>query len=175
MPTPRAQHRRHARPSRRPGDPTQRIEDLKAAVSFLTTRPEIDTGRIAALGICAPGGYALPATARGEDPGALPLFPATAEEARRLGGEHGAEGFAYYRTPRAAHPRSAAVLDWTSVDRIAAFDAFASVPLIGPREIHWGGRREPRRPLRPRADVGPVAEKKPASPAWISTDLWPGP
>ncbi|MGI5323916.1 alpha/beta hydrolase [Actinomadura nitritigenes] len=164
-------------------DPGQRVEDLKAAVSFLTTRPEIDAGRVGALGICASGGYVLPATAgdhrvravatvsavdiarqfrlgadgtqdpavfqgmldaaaaarttaaRGEDPGALPLFPATAEEARRLGGDHGAEGFDYYRTPRAAHPRSAAALTWSSVDRIAAFDAFASVPLIGPRPL----------------------------------------
>ncbi|HEU5032601.1 MAG TPA: alpha/beta hydrolase [Spirillospora sp.] len=164
-------------------DPAQRIEDLKAAVSFLTTRPEVDAGRIGALGICASGGYVLPATAgdhriraaatvsavdiarqfrlgadgtqrpdafqgmldaaatartaaaRGEDPGVLPLFPDTIEEARALGGDHGAEGFAYYRTPRAEHPRSAAVLDWTSVDRIAAFDAFASVPLIGPRPL----------------------------------------
>jgi fermentation-respiration switch protein FrsA (DUF1100 family) len=164
-------------------DPAHRVEDLKSAVSFLTTRPEVDPARIGALGICASGGYALTATsgdhrvkavatvsgvdiarhfrlgadgtqdpavyqglldlaaqtrttrARGEDPGALPLFPDTIEQARERGGEYGAEGFEYYRTPRAQHPRSATTLDWISVDKMAAFDAFASIPLIGPRPL----------------------------------------
>jgi len=164
-------------------DPAQRVEDLKAAVSLLTTRSEVDPERIGALGICASGGYVLPATAsdhrikavgtvsavdvarqfrlgadgtqdpavfqamldaaaqartaeaRGEEPPVLALFPDTAEQARTMGGEHAVEGFDYYRTPRAQHPRAASSFTWSSIDRMATFDAFAAVPLIGPRPL----------------------------------------
>jgi fermentation-respiration switch protein FrsA (DUF1100 family) len=163
-------------------DPGQRVEDLKAAVSFLGTLDEVDPDRIGALGICASGGYALAATAtdpriravgavsavdmsrqfrlgadgaqdpavvegmlaaasaartaeaHGADVQRFPVFPATEEEAR-AGGPHVYEGWEYYRTPRAQHPRSAKSLTWTSVDRIAAFDTFASVAMIAPRPL----------------------------------------
>ena len=65
----------------------------------------------------------------------LTLFPDTIEQARALGGDHGAEGFEYYRTPRGQHPRSTGLLDWTSIDKMATFDAFALVPLIGQRPL----------------------------------------
>jgi len=75
------------------------------------------------------------AAARGEDPGGLRLFPDTIEEARALVGEYGAEGFEYYCTPRAQHPRSAKVFTWTTVDKLATFDAFYPIPLIGQRPL----------------------------------------
>jgi hypothetical protein len=64
----------------------------------------------------------------------LRLFPDTEREARQ-GGPHFYEGWEYYRTHRARHPRSATVLTWSSVDRIAFFDAFASAGLIGRRPL----------------------------------------
>jgi hypothetical protein len=174
-------------------DPAHRIEDIKAAVSFLSVRGEVDAERIGVLGICASGGYAIPASAtdhrvkavatvsaadvgrqfreggdgqqdpavilgmldnaatartaeaRGEGTGTFAIFPDT-EEAARAGldspngvsaalGQHIFEGWEYYCTDRAGHPRSAKSFTWSSVDRIACFDAFRFIALIAPRPL----------------------------------------
>ena len=164
-------------------DPAHRVEDLKAAVSFLSVNPAVDPDRIGALGICASGGYVIPAAAtdhrikavatvsaadvgrqfregadgtqdpaviqgmldaaaaartaeaRGEGVGSFPIFPETAEEARAAGGQHGFEGFEYYCTDRAQHPRSAKTFTWNSIDRIVSFDPFRFIHLIAPRPL----------------------------------------
>ncbi|MFE4752486.1 alpha/beta hydrolase [Streptomyces mirabilis] len=164
-------------------DPAHRVEDIKAAVSFLTTRDDVAADRIGALGICASGGYVLSATvsdhrikvvgtvsavdiarqfrdgadgaqdpavfqgmlaaaaaartaeARGEGVQTFPLFSDTAEQARALGGRHAVEGCEYYCSDRAQHPRSAKSFTWSSVDRMAFFDAFRFVHLIAPRPL----------------------------------------
>lgn len=163
-------------------DPAHRVEDMKAAVSFLTVQDGVDPDRIGALGICASGGYVISAAstdqrikavatvsgvdlgrhfrnggdgaqppsviqgmlaaaakartaeARGEGVGTFPLFPSSEAEARSRGG-YAYEGWEYYCTPRAQHPRSAKVLTWSSVDRIASFDAFQFVHMIAPRPL----------------------------------------
>ncbi|MFS8097313.1 alpha/beta hydrolase [Lentzea alba] len=147
-------------------DPAQRVEDIRAAVTFLGEE------RVGVLGICASGGYGLAAAgtdqrikaiatvsladiarqfrfgadgtqdpavfpgmlASASDGGSFPLFPDSEEAARALG-DHAYEGWQYYCTPRAAHPRSAKTLTWNSVARIAAFDAFRTVDLIAPRPL----------------------------------------
>ncbi|OQP48032.1 hypothetical protein A4H97_29795 [Niastella yeongjuensis] len=163
-------------------DPEQRTEDIKAAVTFLSSMQEIDANRIGVLGICASGGYGVAATAtdhrikalatvcaacighqfrqggdgqqspaviqalldhaaadrievsKGKQPGEFPIFPATAEQAKELG-QHVYEGWEYYCTERAYHPRSAKTFTWKSVELAAGFDAFRFAGLIAPRPL----------------------------------------
>lgn len=77
------------------------------------------------------------AHARGESDSVptFSLFPDTVEQAEAAGREHGVEGFEYYCTPRGFHDRSMRQITWNSVDLLATFDAFASVPLIGQRPL----------------------------------------
>ncbi|MFI1919169.1 alpha/beta hydrolase [Nocardia sp. NPDC020380] len=70
-------------------DPAHRVEDLKAAVSFLTGRPEVEADRIGELGICAGGGYALAAAA--SDPRVQAVATVSAADLARHF-KHGGDG-----------------------------------------------------------------------------------
>ena len=81
------------------------------------------------------------AEARGEGVQTFKLFPDSEQEARQ-GGRHVYEGWEYYCTPRAQHPRSAKFLTWSSIDHIAFFDAFRFAGLIGQRPLLMIAGRE---------------------------------
>ncbi|MDF0504644.1 alpha/beta hydrolase [Burkholderia cenocepacia] len=169
-------------------DPAHRVEDIKAAVSYLATRADVDPARIGALGICASGGYVIPAAAadhrikavasvcpvdinlhfrrgadgkldpgvfqglldraaqartaqaRGEGVATFPLFPTEAQA--RAGDRYHFEGWEYYCTDRAQHPRSTKEMPWVSVDYIACFDAFRFIDTITPRPLLMIAGRE---------------------------------
>ncbi|SFB03708.1 hypothetical protein SAMN05216312_103115 [Cohnella sp. OV330] len=164
-------------------DPAHRVEDFKAAVSFLSAHQAVDPDLIGVLGICASGGYVIPATAfdhrikavatvsaadinlqfqkgsagnqdpaifknmldaaaaarsseaRGEGVGRFPIFPETEDQARAMDDLHAFEGWEYYCTDRAQHPRSAQFFTWNSIDRIASFEAFRFIDRIAPRPL----------------------------------------
>lgn len=42
-------------------NPTDRVEDIRSAVDYLSNHPQVDENRIGALGICAGGGYTISA------------------------------------------------------------------------------------------------------------------
>ena len=163
-------------------DPAHRIEDIKSAVSFMSVRDDVDSERIGLLGICAAGGYVIPATAtdhrvkavamvsgvsigeffrvgydgkqppevlkmmldsaakartaqeRSEGTQTFPIFPSDEAAARTLG-QYVYEGWEYYCTPRAYHPRSTKQMPWVSVDKMALFEGFRFIDRVAPRPL----------------------------------------
>src|SRR5256714_12783037 len=73
------------------GDPAGQIAGLRAAVSFLRARPDIDPERVAVVGVCAGAGYALKAAA--SDPrirafvGIAGFYPSVASLREAMGGQ----------------------------------------------------------------------------------------
>jgi fermentation-respiration switch protein FrsA (DUF1100 family) len=72
-------------------DPAAKVDDLRAAVAFLAARPDVDAARLAVIGVCFGGNYAVHAAA--DDPlirtvaAVTPHFRNADADAMWLGGE----------------------------------------------------------------------------------------
>ncbi|MFI0241366.1 alpha/beta hydrolase [Streptomyces sp. NPDC016845] len=98
-------------------DPAQRVEDFKAAVSFLSTRDEADADRVGLLGICASGGYLLSASGGDHRVRAVATVSGV-DVARRF--RLGADG---------AQDPAVSVTSWVAVD--------VHQRATGPKELYW--------------------------------------
>ncbi|KAE8137368.1 alpha/beta-hydrolase [Aspergillus pseudotamarii] len=161
-------------------DPYQRVEDFKAAVTFLTTLDDVDPERIGVLGICAAGAYVSFAASTdvrmkavaavsslemgrffrdglGNTQSTDQLRQGLAHAAKQrntegAGGELEVapiaptsldenapqlyrEGYDYYRTARAKHPRATSVFVTRSLELCASYDSYAFIHLISPRPL----------------------------------------
>ncbi|KKK23517.1 hypothetical protein P175DRAFT_0481874 [Aspergillus ochraceoroseus IBT 24754] len=74
------------------------------------------------------------AAVTGGEIGGFPIHPPNEPAARELG-EYHFEGWEYYMTPRASHPRSSKTMPWNSVDKLAGFNSFSFLGAISPRPI----------------------------------------
>jgi hypothetical protein len=135
-------------------DPSHRVEDIKAAVSFLSVRDQVAPNRVGALGICASGGYVIPATATDYRIKAVAAVSAVdmGRQFRVLcaGGavilptlENMLAACARLiltgREDRSPHRRGPRRRCWNvpgnGVDRIASFNAFRFIAMIAPRPL----------------------------------------
>ncbi|MDJ0758461.1 MAG: alpha/beta hydrolase [Woeseiaceae bacterium] len=77
-------------------DPARKTEDINAAVNFLAKRPEVDSARIAGLGVCASAGYMSDAALQNANIKSLTLVAPWLHDADIVdavyGGEEGVSG-----------------------------------------------------------------------------------
>jgi fermentation-respiration switch protein FrsA (DUF1100 family) len=124
----------------------------EARLKAIATISAIDTGRARREGVgeTAPDPKALEERrikmleevaqqrtieAAGGEPRYIPYAPNSLEEIPEGASAMWREGYEYYRTPRAAHPRSENRCLFTSQDKMFAFTAFAHVDWISPRPL----------------------------------------
>jgi fermentation-respiration switch protein FrsA (DUF1100 family) len=74
-------------------DPAGKLTDLRDALSFLAARPEVDGGRLACVGVCLGGGYALRFAAFDTRVRALALVAGSYNDPRQMRDGIGAEAF----------------------------------------------------------------------------------
>ena len=77
-------------------DPARKTEDINAAVNYLANRPEVDSARIAGLGVCASAGYMSDAALRNSRMKSVALVAPWLHDAEIVdavyGGEEGVTG-----------------------------------------------------------------------------------
>jgi len=104
-------------------DPAQRVEDFKGAVSFLSTLAFVDAQRIGLFGMCASGGYVIPAGVSDHRVKAVAtVIAADISRQFRMGGD-GSQDPAVI-----AHMLDAAAADRTAVAKGAEPGSFALFP-----------------------------------------------
>ncbi|KAN0095042.1 alpha/beta-hydrolase [Hyaloscypha variabilis] len=131
-------------------DSYQRVEDIKSAVTFLTTRDDVDPKRIGALGICATvatisaidigkmfreGRKERTAEAKGDKPHLEHIVPHTPQDVTEDTSPLFKRGTDYYRTPRAAHSNSVNLYIARSIDILATYSSYAFVEMISPHPL----------------------------------------
>lgn len=132
-------------------DPTARVDDIRAAIDYLTTLPHVDNERIGAMGVCAGGGYTMSAVqtdirikaaaaartaeANGGEPQYVGYVPNSPAEFTETTPTIMKEASDYYMTERCQYPTAVNKMAVQSLDRLAAFDAFQFLDTVSPRPI----------------------------------------
>lgn len=132
-------------------DPTARVDDIRAAIDYLTTLPYVGNERIGAMGVCAGGGYTMSAVqtdirikaaaaartaeANGGEPQYVGYVPNSPAEFTETTPTIMKEASDYYMTERCQYPTAVNKMAVQSLDRLAAFDAFQFLDTVSPRPI----------------------------------------
>ena len=91
-------------------NPERKTEDINAAADYLVTRPEVDAGKVAGLGICASAGYMSDAAASNPNIKSLALVAPWLHDREIVnlvyGGEEGVNGLIATSREAAAEPNS---------------------------------------------------------------------
>jgi fermentation-respiration switch protein FrsA (DUF1100 family) len=113
--------------------PSARVEDIRCAVDFLSIRPDVDPGRIGALGICAGGGYTVNVSQtemRIKAVAGVSTFNVGSARRDGVGGTQSAE---YPEID--PNPRFMGTFALSSLSQQTAFFPFEGIELISPRPL----------------------------------------
>lgn len=146
-------------------DPFQRAEDFRAAVSYLTTRPEVDPDRIGVMGVCGSGAY-------------VPYAAQTDHRMRAVAGVSGTDVPSFFRDADPAGWKEMVAASGTLRSAEAAGEPAATFPVLPEKADAATPRRSPTSSTttrRPGAGTpAPPGTWSPAAPT-SSTSSTPSP